>query len=122
MAHLVDASGIETLLYSLHCGVAAVVARPEIELTREESRSLAEALAAVAEHYDWMRDTSPVIIAWVNLLICAVIIYVPRLVALRRPRGHNGGPPIDDRPRAQQGIMPSIFDVTAPAGEAAYPA
>lgn len=72
--HLTD------LLYSIHLGLSKVVV-PELELSREESKRLADAAAEVGKHYALTFDPKKVAIA--NLIGAAGLIYGSRVIAYR---------------------------------------
>ena len=77
-------SGLEVLklsdiFFSLHQMAAAILHVPDLELDKEEARRLAEAAAAVGEHYRIGLD--PRKAAWVNLAAVAGSIYGPRIMA-----------------------------------------
>lgn len=54
---------------------------PELKLTQEESKQLANAIAEVNSHYDVVID--PKVMAWVGLSTACVSIYAPRLAAYK---------------------------------------
>lgn len=47
-----DVNAVERILLSIHFGVAVAIQAPEIQLTEPEAKAYAEAVAAVARHYD----------------------------------------------------------------------
>jgi hypothetical protein len=77
------------LLYSLHQMGAAILATPEIELDKDESRKLAEAIKDVAGYYALAFDPKKVAIA--NLLSVAGFVYGPRIIAWRARRKASEG-------------------------------
>jgi hypothetical protein len=98
---------------------AAILKIPDLELDKGEAARLAEAAAAVGEHYKIGLD--PKKAAWVNLLAVAGSIYGPRLMAaairrrkaleeLRRPP--MPAPP--GRPQAAPQPPPPVPPVTMP--------
>lgn len=60
---------------------AAILATPEMELDREESQKLADAVKEVGKHYSMLFDPKHVAIA--NLFAVSGFIYGPRIVAYR---------------------------------------
>lgn len=72
-------SSIESLLFSTHFMLGAILKSPEIVLSEDEAKKMAEASANVMKHYD-VRASAKVV-DWTNLIICLGMIYGPRAVA-----------------------------------------
>jgi hypothetical protein len=81
---LLNVSGIEKVLLSVHGMLSAITKTPELALEDKEAADLALGIAEVAEFYPL--DIAPEAYAWVNLFMIAVPIYGSRifLVAQRR--------------------------------------
>lgn len=73
-------SAVEGMLFNIHAVLGTRV--PEIVLTSEEARTLAEAMIEVQRHYP-NTVFSPVVAAWMNLGIVAGGVYIPRIVNIR---------------------------------------
>ncbi len=80
-------SGIESLLVSLHVFAAAALKEPALALTKDEAKSLSDAVGKVAEHYPVTID--PKTMAWVNLAMVAGGIYGTRVVGMVAKRKRN---------------------------------
>ena len=87
--------------------MAALLLRmPELVISRDEAAKLAEALRNIAQYYNFAPD--PRVMAWVQLLSVAAVIYGPRIVmAAQRSKAQ----------RAQQsrGAVPPNMSVVTPA-------
>ena len=55
---------------------------PELELTEDESKTMARAISEVSQYYE-IPLVSPQQVAWYNLLMTASMIYGTRFVAYR---------------------------------------
>jgi sugar lactone lactonase YvrE len=53
---------------------------PELQIDANEAKTLAEAVNAVQEYYDW--DASEETIIWVNLVGALIAVYGPRIAVL----------------------------------------
>lgn len=80
------------MLYSLHLGVAALTQQPLLALSEPESAALAEAVAIVADQYDWLQVVSPAVIAWGNLGKVVATIYGPRVAMISAARKSKPAP------------------------------
>lgn len=76
-----EAIPLASLLYSTHF-LASKFLVPELELTEDESKTMARALAEVGQYYD-VPIVSPQNVAWYNLATTAAMIYGTRFVAYR---------------------------------------
>jgi hypothetical protein len=66
--------------------LAGLTRTPEIMLEEKEAHLLAEAMGKVSRHYDVTVGAKAM--DWANLMMCAGMVYGPRLVAARqRSRG-----------------------------------
>lgn len=75
--NVLNVSGFEKLLLSIHGMMAALTKTPELALEDAEAKALAEAAADVAQYYPL--DIAPEIIAWINLSMVAIPIYASRV-------------------------------------------
>lgn len=73
--------GIEKILFSMHTMVAGFVDIPEIEISKDESTMMAEAIAEVASHYNATLD--PKALAWFGFAGAMGAVYGPRVAAFR---------------------------------------
>jgi hypothetical protein len=80
-----DVNGLESLLYSVHGMLAGITKTEELMLDHSEAKSLAEATANVARHYDV--SVSAKALDWSNLVMALGMVYGTRLVAIRARRG-----------------------------------
>ena len=78
----IDFSGVESLLLGIHLGLAHLLEIRELELEKEEAKALADALSAVARHYD-LPDLPQKTVDWINLFIVMGSIYAPRIIAYK---------------------------------------
>ena len=74
----IDFSGVESLLVSIHMGLAHLLDFKDLELTTAEAKRLADATANVARHYD-LPDLPQKTVDWVMLMIALAAIYGPRI-------------------------------------------
>ena len=58
-------ASVEAMVFSLHLMGASALAVPELAMSREQSKDVADAIAEVAKHYNFGVD--PKTIAWFNL-------------------------------------------------------
>lgn len=68
-------------MFSLHLMAGAICNTPELAIDAKEAKSLADAAAKVASHYNHTID--PVKLDWARLLIVAGGIYGTRIFAIR---------------------------------------
>lgn len=68
-------------MHSIHFMVAKGLKVQELELSKEESAKLAEAIHAVQVEYDFVVD--PKVVAWGGLIGTASAIYMPRVMAYK---------------------------------------
>lgn len=73
------------LLIGVHGQLAALTASPELALTPVQAKMLADAAAKVAAFYPGA-VLSPVQAAWFNLGQIALVIYGPKVFAIRERR------------------------------------
>lgn len=71
--------GIEKILLSMHMMGAAMIGVPELQLSEDESKQLADSIERVAALYDM--GMSEKAIAWSQLLMVAGATYGPRIFA-----------------------------------------
>src|SRR5581483_10488746 len=100
---------LETLLLSTHTMLALISKTPELQLTKDESTKLAEAINEVNALYDFS-VLPPEVMAWINLLIVAGGIYVPRFIAVKVKKGTKKGQVITGTPVKVQPISFGIPD------------
>lgn len=81
------AIGIEQILFSIHMMMAGAIKVPELSLTADESKQLANAIAEVNQHYNIAID--PKVMAWVGLSTTCVSIYAPRIAAYKIREGFD---------------------------------
>jgi hypothetical protein len=89
---------------------AAILATPEIELDKDESRKLAEAIKDVAGHYALAFDPKKVAVA--NLLSVAGFVYGPRIIAWRARRKASEG--LERPAKAQTAESPAAAQSAVP--------
>lgn len=77
--------GIEQILFSIHMMMAGAIKVPELSLTQDESKQLANAIAEVNSHYNIAID--PKVMAWIGLSTTCVSIYAPRIAAYKIREG-----------------------------------
>lgn len=73
-------TSLENILLSLHFFGAVLLQTPELELTEEELKKLATAMARVSSLYD--DRINPKLVAWVDLACVAGAVYGPRAIAI----------------------------------------
>lgn len=84
--------GIEKLLFSLHTGMSSLISVPELEISKDESKMLSEAIADVAQHYNVVVD--PKVMAWAGFAGIVGALYGPRFAAWRvRVKMEKSGSP-----------------------------
>lgn len=81
----VDISGIEKLLFSTHMMFAGFAKTPELAIDPAEAKTLAEATANVARHYNVAISEKTQ--DWANFLMALGAIYGTRFVAIARRKG-----------------------------------
>lgn len=81
-SHPVNIAGIESVLLSMHAMMAAGLQAPEMAIEADEAKMLAEAVAEVQRHYPMVID--PRVMAWVNLVSAAGMVYGPRVYMIRK--------------------------------------
>lgn len=69
--------------------LATISRTPELQLTKEESGKLATAINDVNELYDFS-VLPPEVMAWINLLMVAGTIYVPRFLVIKSKTKKKG--------------------------------
>lgn len=83
-------SSVERLLHSIHFGIAIALSAPEMQLSPEEAKQYAEAVAAVARHYDV--GASSKTLDWLNLCGTMGGIYGARaMIIASRPKAARAG-------------------------------
>lgn len=65
--------------------MAGAIKVPELSLTQDESKQLANAIAEVNSHYNIAID--PKVMAWIGLSTTCVSIYAPRIAAYKIREG-----------------------------------
>lgn len=73
----VNVSALESMLFSVHLGIASILAAPTMALEQAEARKLAEAAAMVSDHYQ-----IGALGVWGNLAMVAGGIYAPRVIGV----------------------------------------
>lgn len=76
-----DSFSIEGLLIGIHQMGAAMLKTPELEISKDEAKQLADAVQAVAKEYNHV--INPKTAAWIQLCIACGGIYGTRIVAIR---------------------------------------
>lgn len=76
-----DVSGLESLLYAVHMGLASVAKVPELRLEQEEAKTLAEASSNVLRHYDI--GATQKAFDWAHLAIAIGTVYGSRIIAIQ---------------------------------------
>lgn len=61
--------------------VSGIADVPELEISKDESKAMAEAIAEVASHYNATLD--PKVMAWVGFAGAMGAVYGPRVAAIR---------------------------------------
>lgn len=82
-------SNIEKTLFTIHMMGAAFLGVPELLISSEESKSLADAVTTVTELYEvpFLDDKTQ---AWIGLAVVAGSIYVPRVIAVLNTSKRKG--------------------------------
>lgn len=91
-----DLAGVSDLLLAVHLGLATVTRRPELAVSQDEARALAEAAERVARHYDIAASQKA--LDWAALGLVSLTIYVPRIMAIRASRDKMTQPPPTRQP------------------------
>lgn len=79
-----DINGVEKVLFSMHMMLASAVKAPELAISTEEAKMLSTAVGEVSKHYNFGIDEKTQ--AWVNLVMVAGGIYVPRIIMMVKPK------------------------------------
>lgn len=106
-----DVNGIEQLLLSTHYMLAGMTRVQEIALSPDEAKSLAQATANVARHYDV--SVSAKALDWTNLIMALGMVYGTRVVAMRnraRSAKANRAKPVNE-PRPME-VTPDGVDIS----------
>jgi hypothetical protein len=103
-------------IFEIHGFLAALAHQPRLQVSEEESRKLAKAVADVGKHLPNLPAVKPHHAAIAALVWTAGRIYVPmaRDILTSSPSpamGHNGGPPLD--------VVVNGYSEPAPAAPAA---
>lgn len=91
--------GIEGMLLSIHLMGAAMLSVPELALTESEAKKMSQAIARVAELYDF--GMSEKMLAWSNLMLCFGGIYGTRAFAY------------SNRMKAEARRKPKVVDINS---------
>lgn len=75
-----DLKGLNAILFSCHAMLAGIAKTPELALSEEESKRMAEAAALVARHYNF--NASQKALDWANLIFCMGTMYGPRAIVI----------------------------------------
>jgi hypothetical protein len=103
--------------------LAAVVTAPELELSPREAHTLAEGIANVSRHYEWLHGASQKWVDIGNLAIVAGTIYAGKVFAIRsrmeagpmpQRTPANAATPAAPRPN---GAAPSGMAAMEPGGD-----
>jgi hypothetical protein len=109
-----DANALDALIFSAHGLLSAFSRVPEIALTHDESKALADATVTLAAHYPGIsRKVPPEAFAWLNFAQTAAVVYGPRIAAFRmrqaqekaRTRAANGHGRPPEQPFAGLGAV-----------------
>lgn len=74
--------------------LAKLTKTAELQLDKDESKMLAEAIQSVASHYDFLDAVSPEFVAWSNLASVAAFVYGPRVLAIMSNRKKQPEPEV----------------------------
>lgn len=103
-------SSVERLLYSIHLGIALALQDERVQLTGEESRAYAEAVQAVARHYNVGAQAKT--LDWINLLTTIGAIDGTRVLMImsapRQPGAETRNPAANGRDGAPVGAVDGI--------------
>jgi hypothetical protein len=91
-----NVNGVEKILIAIHAGVATFTHNPELALSDDEAKALAQATADVAKHYPDLPVVDPKWQAWGALAFVAFMIYrgkVTTLVARKAAEKHGAKTP-----------------------------
>lgn len=80
-SHTLDVTTTQAVLLSIHTAAAAVFKTPELVLADQEAEALAKALVEIERLYPAQID--PRVLAWVNLVGTAGMIYGTRIFAIQ---------------------------------------
>ena len=92
-------ANLEKVLFNLHKMGAGFLNEPALELSKDESALLAEAVKEVATAYDFTVLLNPRTQAWVDLGIACTVVYGGRLHLLTRKRPTPKIVTIDSHPQ-----------------------
>jgi hypothetical protein len=110
---VLNISGIEKLLLSIHGMAAAFTKTPELTLETQEATSLAEGIADVAQYYPL--DLAPEVLAWCNLFMIAIPIYGSRVyLVVERKKEEKAQKARNVRPTAKNAPVPTPAPQTPP--------
>jgi|SRR6185312_4326694 len=77
-----DQASVSRQLYGSHMMVGTMLGMPELFLTQKEADSMAEALVGFSREYDFEPD--PKLMASINLIATAGLVYVPKVIAIAK--------------------------------------
>lgn len=120
-ARPIDVSSLESVLLSIHACAAAITQCPELGTSPEESRALADGLAKVARHYEWLGGVSQKYVDIGNLAMIAGGIYGAKFMLIRMRLQAGQQPPrgqVVEFPQRQHAATPP----PRPAGLTLMPA
>lgn len=80
-SHTLDVTTTQAVLLSIHTAAAAVFKTPELVLADQEAEALAKALVEIERLYPAQID--PRVLAWINLVGTAGMIYGTRIFAIQ---------------------------------------
>lgn len=79
---------IKSLLLTVHYGLAGMLHAPKLKLTETEAETLSAAIIRVTDLYD-VRIIPEKQMAWLNLMIVAGVIYIPRMKKDKKPEAEQ---------------------------------
>lgn len=83
-AQILDSTGIEKILLSVHGMLAGMMSNPIWELDKDEAKKLSEAIVSVQAHYPMAINAKT--LAWVNLGMIGMAVYGPRVFYIVKSR------------------------------------
>lgn len=105
-------SALETILHSIHLGIATLTQAPEMMLDPTEAEAMAKAVAAVGRHYPAFQMSEKAA-DWGNLIVLACGVYGPRFMAVRNRKAATRPTPQAAQPQApRQGTAPASNGAT----------